>query len=154
LAVTATSGAFSKLVVIKKPREHLAKDPEFIAMLLDEARIAARLNHPNLVQTLEIGEANGDYFLTMEFLDGQPFQRILNRARAEFHTDLQITALVEVLKGIHHAHELRDFDGTPLRVVHRDVTPQNVFITYDGQVKVLDFGIAKAVGRSSETRHG
>jgi eukaryotic-like serine/threonine-protein kinase len=156
LAVTSTPSmlSFAKLVVIKKPRAHLAEDAEFIAMFVDEARIAARLNHPNLVQTLEVGEVDGQYFLTMEYLDGQPLHRVLSRARDELPLDMHIGVLIDVLAGIHHAHELKDYDGTPLRVVHRDVTPHNVFITYDGTVKVVDFGIAKAVGRAAETRHG
>jgi eukaryotic-like serine/threonine-protein kinase len=155
LAVSASSTMdFVKLVVVKKPRAHLADDQEFITMLVDEARIAARLNHPNLVQTLEVGEANGEYFLTMEYLDGQPLHRILNRAREKMPLAMQLGIMQDVLAGLQYAHELKDFDGTPLRIVHRDVTPHNVFVTYDGQVKVVDFGIAKAVGRASETRHG
>jgi eukaryotic-like serine/threonine-protein kinase len=154
LAVANSRGSFAKLVVIKRPREHLAKDVEFMTMLLDEARIAARLNHPNLVQTIEVSEANGEQFLTMEYLDGQPLYRILNRQRATFPTDMYLGILADVCTGIHYAHELKDFDGTPLRIVHRDVTPHNVFVTYEGQVKVVDFGIAKAVGRAGETRHG
>jgi serine/threonine protein kinase len=148
---------FSKLVVIKRLREHLANDPDFVAMLVDEARIAARLNHPNVVQTIEIGEADGQYFLAMEYLDGQAFRTILRRASASgsnLPQPLHYGVLVRVLTGLHHAHELADYDRSPLHIVHRDVTPHNVFVTYDGQVKVVDFGIAKAVGRVSETRHG
>ena len=147
---------FSKLVVIKRLRKDLADDPDFVAMLVDEARIAARLNHPNIVQTIEIGEANGQYFLAMEYLDGQPLRRVANRANGSggMPQSMHYGMLAEVLAGLHHAHELADYDGTPLRVVHRDVTPHNVLVTYDGQVKVVDFGIAKAVGRASETRHG
>jgi serine/threonine-protein kinase len=147
---------FSKLVVIKKLREHLANDEDFVAMLVDEARIAARLNHPNVVQMLEIDEVGGEYFLAMEYLDGQPLRRILQRSEAAtgFTRQMQYAVISDVLSGLHHAHELTDYDGTPLKVVHRDVTPHNVFITYDGQTKVVDFGIAKAVGRASETKHG
>ncbi len=147
---------FTKLVVIKRLREHLANDADFVAMLVDEARIAARLNHPNVVQMLEIDEVDGEYFLAMEYLDGQPFRRILQR-KADmpgFTKTIQYTIIADVLAGLHHAHELTDYDGTPLNVVHRDATPHNVFVTYDGSVKVVDFGIAKAVGRASETRHG
>src|SRR5215472_5742259 len=150
---------FSKLVVIKRLREHLANDPEFVGMLVDEARIAARLNHPNVVQTIEIGEADGQYFLAMEYLEGQSLRRIMNKAAASplgaaFSQRSQYTVLADVLAGLHHAHELTDYDKSPLQIVHRDVTPHNVFVTYEGQVKVVDFGIAKAVGRVSETRHG
>jgi serine/threonine protein kinase len=142
----------TKFVVIKRLREHLAKDSDFIGMLLDEARIAVRLNHPNVVRTLEIGETASGYFLAMEYLDGQSVRRIMNRKRMPL--DMHCSVLKRTLAGLHHAHELAEQDGTPLHVVHRDVTPDNVFVTYDGQVKVIDFGIAKAVGRGSETRHG
>jgi serine/threonine protein kinase len=147
---------FSKLVVIKRLREHLANDEDFVAMLVDEARIAARLNHPNVVQMLEIDEVGGEYFLAMEYLDGQPLRRVLQRLATmpDFTKQMQYAVISDVLSGLHHAHELTDYDGTPLKVVHRDVTPHNVFLTYEGQIKVVDFGIAKAVGRASETRHG
>jgi eukaryotic-like serine/threonine-protein kinase len=155
LAVTSSVAmSFSKLVVLKKLREHLADDVDFMTMLVDEARIAARLNHPNLVQTIEVGEAEGQYFLTMEYLDGQPLHRILSRARATLPQAIHLSILADVLAGIHYAHDLKDYDGSPLQIIHRDVTPHNCFITYEGQVKVVDFGIAKAVGRASETRHG
>jgi serine/threonine-protein kinase len=150
---------FSKLQVLKRLRASLADDPEFVAMLVEEARLAARLNHPNIVQTNSAGEYNGRPFLTMEYLDGQPLHRLLRRARTDNANVLAQTTLygviADVLGGLHHAHELTDFDGSPLRVVHRDVSPQNVFVTYDGQVKVVDFGIAKAAGRMTEnTRAG
>src|SRR3954469_16851458 len=94
LAVTTSAAmSFSKLVVLKKPREHLADDVDFMTMLVDEARIAARLNHPNLVQTLEVDEVNGQYFLTMEYLDGQPLHRILSRARATLPQQIYLTIL-------------------------------------------------------------
>ena len=123
-------------------------------MFVDEARIAARVNHPNVVQTLEVGEDQGTHFLAMEYLDGQPLHRLLRRGRATMPLSMHLAMLTDVLGGLHHAHELRDFDGRMLNVVHRDVSPQNVFVTYDGQVKVIDFGIAKAHGRASETRLG
>ncbi len=156
LAVTSGNNGldFSKLVVIKRLREHVAADPDFVTMLEDEARIAARLNHQNVVQTIEVGEHDGELFIGMEFLDGQPLHRIQRRAGADFPIDMHLTVLSDVLAGMHYAHELRDFDGKPLNVVHRDITPHNIFVTYDGQVKVLDFGIAKAEGRSSTTKHG
>ena len=156
---------FSKLTVIKRLRASYEEDQEFITMLVDEARIAARLNHPNLVQTHEIGDVDGRYFIAMEYLDGQPYHRIQTRVRARakkaggvddgiFTKEMGYVILLDTLAGLHHAHELADYDGTPLGVVHRDVNPQNLFVTYDGQVKIVDFGIAKAVGRGVETRHG
>jgi serine/threonine-protein kinase len=143
---------FTKLVVIKKLRDELAQNGDFVTMFLDEARIAARLNHPNVIQTLEVGQEGTDFFLAMEYLDGQPLSTIRRASRPPLHIHLAV--LADVLTGIQYAHELRDYDGSPLRIVHRDVTPQNVFVTYDGQIKVMDFGIAKAAGRAAETRVG
>lgn len=152
-----TGSGFTKLAVIKRLRPNLVEDPEFVAMLVDEARISARLNHPNVVQTLEVGVEREEYYLAMEFLDGQPLHRIQRRAsrtNAELPRDLACLVVADVLSGLHHAHELADYDGSPLGVVHRDVNPQNVFVTYEGSIKVVDFGIAKAAGRVAETRQG
>jgi eukaryotic-like serine/threonine-protein kinase len=187
LAVMAgpVGSGFSKLTVIKRLRQNLAEEPEFVEMLVDEARISARLNHPNVVQTNEVGSVGAQYFLAMEYLDGQPLHRIQHRAvqyaqkaaqanrealasdasagappssvllpTDPFPKECQYLVLVDTLAGLHHAHELADYDGSSLQIVHRDVTPHNVFVTYEGQVKVVDFGIAKAVGRASETRQG
>jgi eukaryotic-like serine/threonine-protein kinase len=165
LAVVAgpTGSGFSKLTVVKRLRANLADEPEFVEMLVDEARISARLNHPNVVQTNEVGQINGQYYISMEYLDGQPLHRIQHRAQRLKKTDpskdpfpleAELVVIADTLAGLHHAHELADYDGTPLQVVHRDVTPQNIFVTYEGQVKVVDFGIAKAAGRASETRQG
>ncbi len=144
---------FTKLVVIKKLRPEYAQDAEFVAMFLDEARIAARLNHPNVIQTIDCGQQDDDFYLAMEYLDGQPLNRISAHS-PPMPLAMRLATLSDVLNGVHYAHELRDYDGTPLNVVHRDVTPHNVFVTYDGQVKVMDFGIAKAAGRASRTRGG
>jgi serine/threonine-protein kinase len=154
LAVVQGPAGFNKLVVIKKTRSEMAHDPDFLAMFLDEARLAARLNHPNVVQTHEVGQDGDRYFIAMEYLDGQPLNRIRARATTSFSTNMQVRVLADVLAGLHHAHELCDFDGTALGVVHRDATPQNVFVTYDGLIKVVDFGIAKAIDSSHETRAG
>ena len=157
LAVDQGPTGSSKLIVLKRLRAQIADDPEFMEMLVDEARLVARLKHPNVVQTNEVGNVGKNYYIAMEFLDGQPLDRIQRRAREAKSIPLIIraTILSEVLAGLQHAHELADFDGTPLNVVHRDVTPHNIFVTYDGHVKVVDFGIAKAVGRAAaETRQG
>jgi eukaryotic-like serine/threonine-protein kinase len=156
LALVRGPQGFNKLAVIKQIRENLAHDHELLAMFLDEARLSARLNHPNVVQTNEVCRDGEAYFIGMEYLEGQPLKRIIQRLDGEggiplgFH--LQI--LIETLSGLHHAHELTDYDGTPLHVVHRDVSPSNVFVTYAGQVKVVDFGIAKALCQSTETKLG
>ena len=145
LAVTKASGTFEKLVVIKQLREELAEDPTFVTMFVDEARLAARLNHPNVVQTHEVGSEGGRHYIAMEFLEGVPYTK-LSRLRERIPAPLafHVRILCDLLEGLHYAHELRDFDGKPLGVVHRDVSPQNVMLTFAGGVKVLDFGIAKA----------
>lgn len=145
---------FTKLVVLKKLREEYSQDGEFVTMFLDEARIAARLNHPNVIQTLEVGQVDDEFYLAMEYLDGQPFSRVISASAFGMPLGMHLSIISESLNGLHYAHELKDYDGTPLNLVHRDVTPHNVFVTYTGQVKVMDFGIAKAAGRIAETRFG
>jgi len=154
LAIARRTGGFSKLVVAKVLKSSLASDPEFRDMFMSEARLAARLNHPNIVQTNEVLEDQGLSMIVMEHLEGQPFSRVLARGRAELTLAMRLRIIVDALNGLHHAHELTDFDGTPLGVVHRDMTPQNVFVTFEGQVKVLDFGIAKLSTSMIETRAG
>jgi serine/threonine-protein kinase len=156
LAVVRGPAGFNKLVVIKQIRPQLAEDPEFLGMFLDEARLAARLSHPNVVQTNEVGQEGERYFIAMEYLEGQPLNRVVHRLQKSGGLPLamHLKVIVNALAGLHHAHELTDYDGTPLGVVHRDITPHNIFVTYDGQVKVVDFGIAKALNSSSETRTG
>jgi serine/threonine-protein kinase len=157
LAHAQGPNGFHKLVVLKLVREHLAEDPDARAMLMDEARLAGRLNHPNVVQTLEVTEVDGSPVIVMEYLEGQSFSALLRRSRArgkplDLATSLHI--ICEALQGLHYAHQLKNFDGTPLRLVHRDVSPHNIFVTYEGRIKVLDFGIAKAAITQSETRAG
>src|SRR5258706_10071524 len=136
---------FNKLVVLKLLRPMFANDPELRGMFFDEARLAARLAHPNVVQTYEVGSDGDDHFLTMEYLEGQALSAI---RRAEWAHPMSIALhlriLADVCAGLQYAHELTDFDGTPLKMVHRDVSSNNIFVTYDGQVKLLDFGLAKA----------
>ena len=156
LAVARGPAGFNKLLVIKQIRPQLAEDPDFLSMFLDEARLAARLSHPNVVQTNEVGEESHRYFIAMEYLEGQPLNRILHRLgrNGALPLGMHLRIICDVLSGLQHAHDLTDYDGTPLHVVHRDATPHNIFLTYDGQVKVVDFGIAKAMNSSSETKTG
>ena len=156
LAIARGPSGFNKLTVVKVLRPHLAIDPEVLAMFLDEGRLAARLNHPNVVQTNEVGHEQGVHFMAMEYLEGQSLHRMIRSARGDDALDLalHVRVLCDILAGLHHAHELCDYDGTPMAVVHRDVSPHNVLLTYDGQVKLLDFGIAKAVNSSPHTSTG
>ncbi|HEY3817990.1 MAG TPA: protein kinase [Polyangiaceae bacterium] len=157
LAVSRGPKGFNKLVVLKKLRAHLVDEPSFRQMFLDEARLAARLNHANVVQSYEVGERDGSYFIAMEYLDGQPLNRLLEelRTRGE-RLDPAIAARIaaDASNGLAHAHELADYDGTPLQIIHRDISPHNIFVTYDGQVKLVDFGIAKAAVSQARTDVG
>ncbi len=152
----AAQGAkgFSKLVVVKRLRAVLADDLAVVNMFLDEARLAARLNHPNVIHTYEFGEEAGSYYIVMEYLDGQSLNEVLHAVAASkkpVSPALWARVLADALAGLHYAHELRDYDGTPLHVVHRDVSPQNIVITYDGRIKLVDFGIAKATMNVART---
>ena len=156
LAFASGLGEFRKLLVVKELRQDLLSKDASVGMFLDEARLAARLDHPNVVQTFEADQDQGRYFLAMEYLDGQPLSALIERlkSRGGMPLGLHVHVLCEMLSGLQYAHELRDYDGSTLQVVHRDVSPQNVFITYHGQVKVVDFGVAKARNASTLTTPG
>jgi serine/threonine-protein kinase len=155
LAVADGPSGFHKLVVLKALRKCFSDDPEFRAMFLSEARLAARLHHPNIVQTNEVIEVDGVPTLVMEYLDGQPLSQVIVRGKqGGFSLKMQLRVIIDALAGLHRAHELTDFDGTPLAVVHRDVSPHNLFVTVEGQAKVLDFGIAKLDRSMVETEVG
>jgi eukaryotic-like serine/threonine-protein kinase len=154
LGVAQGPVGFSRLVVLKSMKKELAKDPDFRAMFLNEARLSARLNHPNVVQVTEVVSDVGSPVIVMEYLEGKSLSEVRSRARGILGTDAILRIIAESLLGLHYSHELKDFDGAALGVVHRDMTPQNLFITYDGQVKVLDFGIAKLSGSLVETETG
>ena len=158
LAVLANSdeGRFQKLLVVKLIRTELSAEPEFIEMFMDEARVAGRLNHPNVIQTLEAGSDAGRHFLAMEYVDGQPVNRVARALLRHpgFDLSARLTIVLRTLLGLEYAHELTDYDGTPLGIVHRDVSPGNILVGYDGQIKLTDFGIAKANDSNSQTRVG
>ncbi|MEZ4297110.1 MAG: protein kinase [Polyangiaceae bacterium] len=156
LAVAHGAAGAAKLSVIKEPRPEIAADPDLLEMFLDEARLASRLNHPNIVQTHEVGQDGSRYFIAMEYLEGQPLSRVRSKLRGDggMPLPMQVRVLADALAGLHYAHELADYDGTPLDVVHRDVTPQNIFVTYAGQTKLVDFGIAKASSSAVQTKTG
>jgi len=150
-------GSFRRLYAVKRLHSHLRDDPEFRDMFMDEARVAGLIQHPNVVGVLDVGEDDDGPFLVMNFVDGLSLAVLLAFAR-ESGAPLPLQAVVriaiELTKGLHAAHELVDHDGNPLHLVHRDLSPQNVLIGWDGTVRITDFGIAKALGRSSKTATG
>ncbi len=148
---------FERLVALKIIHEHLAEEQEFVDMFLDEANLASRLAHPNVVHVFELAREEDVLFLAMEYLHGQPLSQVYRRftENAEpLPLDLVAWIGARAADGLHHAHELCDEHGHRLGLVHRDVSPQNVIATYDGQVKVVDFGIARADGRIAQTALG
>jgi eukaryotic-like serine/threonine-protein kinase len=148
---------FQKLLVIKEMHRHLADDPEYVAMFLDEARLAARLHHQNIVQTYDVGRHDDTYFMALEYLQGQSLGQVMKRVRASgghIPPGVALRIISDVLRGLEYAHELANFDGTPLNIVHRDISPGNIFVSYEGATKLVDFGIAKASTQSSATRPG
>lgn len=148
---------FGRTVAIKRLHPHLAKEPEFGAMLTDEARVAARIGHANIVPTLDIVASNGELFLVMEYVPGLTLAALMkNAAREGEHVPVPIACAIMagVLRGLDAAHEARDENSRPLELVHRDVSPQNILVGADGVARLLDFGIAKAVGRLHTTRDG
>ncbi len=155
LAVADGPEGFRKLCVLKLLKDTMAQDDEFRAMFLDEARLAARLNHPNIVQTFEVGETHGRLMIAMEYVEGQPANRVRRRLPPEqFPLSAYISVLCDVLDALEYAHGLADFDGSRLRIVHRDVSPHNIIVGYDGRVKLVDFGIAKSAAAMQETQAG
>lgn len=157
LSVARGPMGFNKLAVIKRLRQALAEERAFLDMFLDEARLAARLNHPNIVHTYEVGEQGGVYFIAMEYLEGQALNKVLKEALRRKETiepEVSVRIIADALAGLGYAHELHDYDGRPLHVIHRDVSPHNIFVTFDGHTKVVDFGIAKAALSSTETEVG
>ncbi|NBD11761.1 serine/threonine-protein kinase [Corallococcus silvisoli] len=138
----------SRSVVIKRVRDPFAQDPAFVQMFLNEARISMGLSHGNIVQVFDFGQEEGEYFLAMEWVDGQPLSKVLKRSKlkglSHLPAPLAVQLLIEVCKGLHHAHTRRDEQGRALGLVHRDVSPDNVLVSHEGEVKLTDFGIAKA----------
>ena len=144
---------FQKVVVVKKIHPNLARQKEFIGMLLDEARISALIKHPRVVDIYDLGVSKGIYFIAMEFLSGQPLSNVVARGRAKNALDVYSTAriIADAAEGLHAAHNLKTLSGRALELVHRDVSPSNIIVLYDGNVKLVDFGVAKARGRITET---
>ncbi|MFT3835668.1 MAG: serine/threonine-protein kinase [Myxococcaceae bacterium] len=146
LARQTGPAGFKKLVVVKKIIDSLATEPAMVKMFLHEAQLIAHLSHPNIVQVIELGQDKGQYFMVMEYVHGQTLRTLLKRAKEQGTLLPPVTValiLAQVLKGLHHAHTASSAEGEPLKLVHRDVTPDNIMVGYGGTVKLLDFGIAK-----------
>lgn len=157
LGIRPSKTSMPELVVIKRLHRHLLGEEEFVEAFLDEVRIAVKLNHPNVVRTYDHGKTDGDYYFVMEHLEGQGLDRIVRRcAHRGVALPPELVAIIgiQALEGLHYAHELRDANGTLLQVVHRDIRPPNIFVTYDGTVKLLDFGIAKAATKVAQSSLG
>ena len=152
---------FEKLVALKRIHRHLAKKKGYVDMFLDEARIASRITHPNVCSVFDFGEADGEHYIAMEYLVGEPLSRLMSRVardqsqRRSPLLPLRMARIIaDACEGLHAAHELKDANGDLLHVVHRDVSPRNLFVTYDGAVQVVDFGIASASQRLHHTSTG
>jgi eukaryotic-like serine/threonine-protein kinase len=159
LALQKSVAGFEKLLVIKRILPAMNQDKGFIDMLLHEARIAATLSHANIVQIFDVGQVDGTYFIAMEHVHGEDLRGIVRQMRKkgviEFPLEHAIEIMLGVTSGLSYAHEKRDLDGSPLNIVHRDISPQNVVVTFSGDVKIVDFGIAKSDTKMhTETQSG
>jgi eukaryotic-like serine/threonine-protein kinase len=151
------AAGFSRTVAVKRLHAHLAEDPQFLSTMIDEARLAARIHHPNVVPTLDVVAANGELLVVMEYVRGESLARLLRTARAgDGRMPLSVASAIAIgaLHGLHAAHEATSDRGTPLGIVHRDVSPQNILVGVDGVARVIDFGVAKAAGRLQTTKNG
>jgi serine/threonine-protein kinase len=149
--------AFDRVVALKVIKEEYCRHPEFVMMFLDEAKIISRLSHPNCVQVIELGTEGDRLFIAMELLLGQSLWDVWDGCRTRgvrLRYDMAAWIGARIAEGLHHAHEMRDAQGNPQLLVHRDVNASNVIVTYDGNVKVIDFGLAKAKGRAYKTAGG
>jgi serine/threonine-protein kinase len=148
---------FEKLVVVKRILEHYAADRDFVEMFLNEARLAASLSHPNIVQSFDLGEEGGVYFIAMEFVPGHDLFNVARKCTAQerpIPAPVAARIIADACAGLHYAHTRKSRQGQPLNIVHRDVSPANIIISYEGAVKLVDFGIAKAASHQARTRAG
>jgi serine/threonine-protein kinase len=157
LATQTGIANFRRFVVIKKILSHLSEQDSFVQMFLDEARTCSQLQHPNIVQIYDLGRVGSTYFIAMEYIGGENLAALAWRAMkrgAPLAPQYAARIICDGSKALHYAHQMRGADGRALEIVHRDVSPQNILVTYEGEVKVVDFGIAKAATRSEQTRTG
>lgn len=151
------AAGFSRTVAIKRLHPHLARDPDFPAMLLDEARLATRIRHPNVVPTFDVVAMDGELLVVMEYVEGESLaqlSRIVRERGGKVPASIGASIIVGMLEGLHAAHEAHEDDGSLLSIVHRDVSPQNVLVGVDGVARLIDFGVAKALGRVTSTEQG
>jgi serine/threonine protein kinase len=154
--ITGAQG-FEKLTAIKRILPHLTAEEDLVNSFIDEAKLAALLHHQNIVQIYDFGDMEGSYFIAMEHLFGKDFRHITNKSKEkELPLSLEYALYItsRICEGLDYAHSLKDFQGKPLNIIHRDISPPNIFITYDGEVKIVDFGIAKAASHSTMTQVG
>ena len=154
LAKAVGPGGFEKTLVVKRILPGLAEDPSFVEMFLSEARLAAQLNHPNIAQIFDFGDVAGTWFLAMELVRGVDFDHVIHWNHGPLSEALVVAVVAQALEGLHAAHELRGDDGDPLGLVHRDLSPHNLMVGFDGRVKVLDFGVAKVRDQRTVTLAG
>ncbi len=157
LARQVGAGGFEKLLVVKRILPHLSEDEDFIEMLFDEARIAAALNHPNISQIFDLGEVEGVFYIAMEYIHGDSLRKVNARADEELGglpLALKCRIIADAAAGLDFAHRAKTATGRPLGLIHRDISPQNILIGFNGSVKLIDFGVAKAAGKISNTLTG
>jgi serine/threonine-protein kinase len=148
------AAGFSRIVAIKRLHPQYAKDASFAGAMMDEARLAARINHTNVVQIIDVLTHDGELLVVMELVQGETLARLMELAASPPPLDVAVKVALDLLSGLHAAHEVRDEDGQLLQLVHRDVSPQNVIVGIDGSARVIDFGVAKAIGRMQQTTDG
>ena len=156
-AKITSSHGFEKILVVKRILPHLAADPNFVSMFIDEAKLTAQLTHPKIVQVLDFGEVRGQFFTALEYIDGFDglgLLRVAAQKRVHVPRGLAVFIVSELLEALDYAHNARDMEGKPMQIVHRDISPSNIFISKRGDVKLGDFGIAHAQRRESKTQAG